>query len=79
MAIEVTSVVTNKTVEELDFPVLMRSNLSQIVLFTSKYEGTCLDSGSSDVEIGWSCNRWVSCYDSNTWEKYEGKITLKNK
>ena len=77
--IEVNVKEEEKTVEKIDFPVLMRSNLSQIVLFTSKYEGTCLDSGSSDVEIGWSCNRWVSCYDSNTWEKYEGAITLKNK
>ena len=38
MAIEVISVAKNKTVDELDFPVLMRSkSLSQIVLFTSKY------------------------------------------
>ena len=79
MAIEVTSVVTNKTVEELDFPVLMRSNLSQIVLFISEYEGTCLDNGNSDIEIGCIHDGWVSCYDSNTWGKYEGGITLKNK
>lgn len=78
--IEVNVKEKEKTVEKIEFPVLMRSkNLSQIVLFTSKYEGTCLDCGNSYVEIGWSCDRWVSCYDSNSWEKYEGEITLKNK
>ena len=69
-----------KTVEKIDFPVLMIScKRKQIVLFTSEHSGTCLKGGSEDLSIGWHADRWVSCFDLNYWEKYEGKITLKNK
>ena len=69
-----------KTVEKIDFPVLMESkNLNQIVLFTGEREGTCLEIGSSIVYIGQHSCDWVSCYNKSIWQKYEGEITLKNK
>ena len=69
-----------KTVEKIDFPVLMRSkNLNQIVLFTEECEGTCLKIGSSTLDIGKHYCDWASCYDNSIWEKFEGEITLKNK
>ena len=78
--IEVNVKENEKTVEKIDFPVLMKSiNSGQIVLFTSKHCGCRLHGGDENMDIGWSCDRWESCYDSNTWEKYEGAITLKNK
>ena len=78
--IEVNVKEEEKTVEKIDFPVLMKSkNLNQIVLFTEEREGTCLKIGSSTLGIGQhSCN-WVSCYNKSIWEKYEGEITFKNK
>ena len=69
-----------KTVEKIKFPVLMRScQRKQIVLFTSEHSGTCLEGGSENLSIGCHADRWVSCFDLNYWEKYEGEITLKNK
>ena len=69
-----------KTVEKIEFPVLMKSkNLNQIVLFTREHEGTCLKIGESILEIGEYSIHWFSCYNKSIWEKYEGEITLKNK
>ena len=69
-----------KTVEKIEFPVLMKSkNLNQIVLFTEECEGTCLEIGSSIIDIGQHSCDWASCYNKSIWEKYEGEITLKNK
>ncbi len=76
--IEVTE--KEKTIEKMEFPVLMRSrNSNQIVLFTGEHEGTCLKIGESPLKIGEHSIHWFSCYDNSIWEKYEGEITLKNK
>ena len=78
--IEVNVKEKEKTVEKMEFPVLMRSrNLNQIVLFTEEREGTCLKIGSSTLYIGQHSCDWASCYDNSIWQKYEGEITLKNK
>ena len=69
-----------KTVEKIDFPVLMKSiNSGQIVLFTGEHEGTCLKIGESPLKIGEHSIHWFSCYNKSIWEKQEGEITLKNK
>ena len=69
-----------KTVEKIEFPVLMIScKRKQIVLFTSEHSGTCLSGGPDDLTIGWHCDRWVAYHNKEHWEKYEGEITLKNK
>ena len=69
-----------KTVDKIDFPVLMKSKtLNQIVLFTGEREGTCLKIGESNLKIGEYSIHWFSCYNKSIWEKYEGEITLKNK
>ena len=69
-----------KTVDKIEFPVLMRSrNLNQIVLFTEEHEGTCLKIGSSTLFVGQHHCNLASCYDNSIWQKYEGEITLKNK
>lgn len=69
-----------KTVEKIDFPVLMKSeNLNQIVLFIGEREGTLLEIGASTFDIVRHSCDWVSCYDNLIWKKYEGTITLKNK
>ena len=78
--IEVNVKEEEKTVEKIDFPVLMKSkNLNQIVLFTEEHEGTCLKIGESALKIGEYSNCWSSCYNKSIWQKYEGEITLKNK
>ena len=78
--IEVTVKEEEKTVEKIDFPVLMKSiNSGQIVLFTSKHRGCRLHGGDENMDIGWYAERWESCYDNSIWQKYEGEITLKNK
>jgi len=78
--IEVTVKKEEKTVEKIEFPVLMESkNLNQIVLFTGEHEGTCLKIGSSTLVIGQHSCDWASCYDNSIWGKYEGEIILKNK
>ena len=51
--IEVNVKENEKTVEKIDFPVLMKStNLNQIVLFTGEHEGACLKIGESTLKIG---------------------------
>ncbi len=78
--IEVNVKENEKTVEKIDFPVLMKSkDLNQIVLFTGEHEGTCLKIGEYTLKIGEYFIHWVSCYNKSIWEKYEGEITLKNK
>ena len=60
MAIEVNVKEKEKTVEEIEFPVLMKSkNLNQIVLFTREHEGTCLKIGESTLKIGEYFINWV--------------------
>ena len=80
MAIEVNVKEKEKTVDKIEFPVLMRSkNFNQIVLFTGEFEGTCLQSGKSTIKpFSYSCS-WLSCCNNSLWEKYEGEIILKNK
>ena len=65
-----------KTVEKIDFPVLMKGKeFGTVVLFTDENSGVCLEKGTSNNWVG----LWVSCFDTEFWEKYEGTITLKNK
>lgn len=80
--IEVNVKEKEKTVEKIDFPVLMKSvNDNQIVLFTSKYCGVllCIENVKTQLKVGDFVDRWISCFDLNHWKKYEGEITLKNK
>ena len=79
MAINVELKNEEKTVEKIDFPVLMKSKRhNQIILFTSENTGTCLSEGASSVSIGDHKDSWVSCYDNSTWSKYLGELTLIN-
>ncbi len=80
MAINVELKNEEKTVEKIDFPVLMTSkNANQVVLFTSEKKGTCLLQGSSYTPSGTYSDTWVSCADDSIWRKFTGEITLKNK
>lgn len=74
MAINVELKNEEKTVENIDFPVLMTSkNANQVVLFTSEHTATCLGIGSSlSTKIGEHHDTLVSCYDDSVWQKYEG-------
>lgn len=48
-----------KTVEKIDFPVLMKSlNNGIIVLFTSETIGVCVDKGDSNNCIGLYSDSW---------------------
>ena len=78
--IEVNLKEEEKTVEKIDFPVLMKSlNNGIIVLFTSETKGVCIDKGNSNNYIGLYADSWRECTSKKNWEKYEGEITLKNK
>ncbi len=70
-----------KTVEKIEFPVLMKATeTEQIVLFTSEFYGVLLYKNTlTSINVGDYVERWVSCFNKNHWQKYEGEITLKNK
>ena len=69
-----------KTVEKIDFPVLMKGKeFGTVVLFTDENSGVCLEKGTSNNWVGLNIGGWLSCFDTEFWEKYEGEITLKNK
>lgn len=70
-----------KTVEKIDFPVLMKAiDTAQIVLFTAEFYGVLLHKNTNtSINVGDFIDRWISCFDLNHWQKYEGEITLKNK
>ena len=76
MAIEV---VVNSLSESIEFPVLMKSPSSElVVLFSSETYGVCIVP-TSTMKAGTIIDTWVSCYNKSRWEKFEGKITLENK
>lgn len=76
MAIEV---VVNSLSESIEFPVLMKSTSSElVVLFSSETYGVCIVS-TSTMKAGTISDNWASCYDKSKWEKFSGKITLENK
>ena len=78
--IEVNVKEKEKTVEKIEFPVLMKSlNNGIIVLFTSETIGVCVDKGDSKNYIGLYSDSWIECTSQKNWEKFEGEITLKNK
>ena len=78
--IEVNVKEKEKTVEKIEFPVLMKSlNSGIIVLFTSETIGVCVDKGYSTRHTGLYSDSWIECTSQKNWEKYEGEITLKNK
>ena len=80
MAINVELKNEEKTVEKIDFPVLMYAfDYDQIVLFTSERCGTSLKTGNGYGKDGVHHDNFVPCTDKSVWEKYEGEITLKNK
>ena len=69
-----------KTVEKIEFPVLMkRIETGEIVLFTSWREGVVILDKSEIRRIGFTSSCFSQCTDGSVWEKYEGEITLKNK
>ena len=78
--IEVNVKEKEKTVEKIEFPVLMKSlNSGIIVLFISETIGVCVDKGDSNKYIGLYSDSWIECTSQKNWEKFEGEITLKNK
>ena len=80
MAINVESKNEEKTVEKIDFPVLMtRIVTGEIVLFTSWREGVIIVDINEIQRIGFTSSCFSQCTDGSVWKKYEGAITLKNK
>lgn len=61
------------------FPVLMKSKQSGLViLFTSERVGFVIVTPSDLIRVGTSSGLWISCYDSDSWEKFNGEIVLSN-
>lgn len=80
MAINVELKNEEKTVEKIDFPVLMKSiGTGYIVLFTSWHEGVIIVDINEIQRIGFTSSCFSQCTDGSVWEKYTGEITLKNK
>ena len=72
-------VVVNSLYESIEFPVLMKSTSSElVVLFPSETYGVCIVS-TSTMKAGTISDNWASCYNKSKWEKFSGKITLENK
>lgn len=60
------------------YPVLMQYSAgTPIVLFTSEFSGTVVVAGLG-YKIGFTCDRFESCKNTDEWKKFEGTITLEN-
>ena len=76
MAIEV---VVNSLSESIEFPVLMKSTTSDlIVLFVEDTVGVVVNHDHM-YEYGYYEKDWIDYRNTSCWEKFEDTITLENK
>lgn len=67
------------TVLEVNFPALMESKTSDlIVLFISETEGVVIK-GGSDYRTGHYSSDWIPCGEKTEWSEFYGVVTLSNK
>ena len=64
--------------DNVNYPCLYKSTTDElVVLFMDDTKGVVLV-GNKIYSVGHYDGGWVECYDTTTWFKFNGKITLEN-